>query len=337
MKLLVIAAAAASLQSASPFAPISRRKLSLDVPAERLSLLQFHFRFHAVNEKNSNDNNSDALVTASKRDHNLSSTLQHRPPFLALLEAEDSWKEWHYSFSRNGLTDFLPQFSDHIKCCMIGNDTTEKVMSSAGAAISRAFEPKRLPWQVDSEATSSITNLLGNTSSEITRRDSEGNQDTAAGRKHKHDHLVGQIGHIVSNAAASITEADETGFDCILDGGVLDAVVSSIPSTVTWHSRDGPAALLSLHSLMQEANQAIREFGIYVAITNEPVPSHAKEYLSAMGEVMGLEWTFDLDGLSNDDYCVSVARKYFTGAVNLDENYMPSPPSENGERHLLKP
>lgn len=264
--------------------------------------------------------------------HNMPSTLQHRPPFLALLEAEDSWKEWHYSFSRNGLTDFLPQFSDHIKCCMIGNDTTGKV-TSAGAAISSAFEPRRLPWQVDSEATSSITNLLGNTSSDITRRDSGGNQDTAAGRKHKHDHL-GQIGHIVSNAAASIIEADEKGFDCILDGGILDAVVSSVPSTVTWHSRDGPAALLNLHSFMQEANQAIREFGIYVAITNEPVPSHAKEYLSAMGEVMGLEWVFDLDGLSNEGYCVSVARKYFAGAVNLDE---PSPPTENDKMHLLKP
>ena len=32
---------------------------------------------------------------------------------------------------------------------------------------------------------------------------------------------------------------------------------------------------------------------------------------------MGLEWTYDLDGLSKEGYSVSVARKYFTGLVNV--------------------
>jgi hypothetical protein len=98
----------------------------------------------------------------------------------------------------------------------------------------------------------------------------------------------------------------------------MNAVLSSLPDTVTWHSRAGPAALLELHSLMQEANEAIREFGIYVAITDSPVPGQAKEYLVAMGEVMGMEWKFELDGLSNEDVCVSVARKFYNGAVNFD-------------------
>ena len=39
-----------------------------------------------------------------------------------------------------------------------------------------------------------------------------------------------------------------------------------------------------------------------------------------MGEIMGMEWLYDLDGLSKEGYHVSVARKYYTGPVNFDPN-----------------
>uniref|UniRef100_A0A7S0B1C9 Uncharacterized protein n=1 Tax=Minutocellus polymorphus TaxID=265543 RepID=A0A7S0B1C9_9STRA len=249
------------------------------------------------------ESSEDGIVPVTQ-----SSSLQHMPPLLALLETEDYWKEWHYSFSRNGLTDFLPQFSDHLTCCMIGNDN---VVDMAGHSLSGTSQlGTQLPWQVDSDASCSITDANNGVVA-----DPSTTTDTCLQHTRKDDDDI--LGKLAA-ATTAITEADEKGFDCILDGGVMNAVVSSLPDTVTWHSRAGPAALLELHSLMQEANASIREFGIYVAITDGPVPDHAKEYLVAMGKAMGMEWNFELDGLSNDDVCVSVARKFYTGAVNLD-------------------
>jgi len=256
-------------------------------------------------------NSEDAIVpTASARSL---SSLQHKPPFLALLEAEDNWKEWHYSFSRNGLTDFLPQFSDHITCCLIGGGNDNG--NIAGHSLSGTSQlGTQLPWQVDSDASCSITH--GTSGSGTVAADLPATRSAHTNLQHKSNDVHGKLS---AATTTSMIESDSKGFDCILDGGVMNAVVSSLPETVTWHSRAGPEALLELHSLMQEANAAIREFGIYVAITDGPVPGHAKEYLVAMGDVMGMEWKFELDGLSNEDYCVSVARKYFNGAVNLDE------------------
>jgi len=236
------------------------------------------------------------------------SSLYHKPPpLLALLDNEDGWKEWHYSFSRNGLTDFLPQFSDNLDCLVIG---TEAGMAAEPASSARGV----LPWQqkLDSGSSfSTITNLPVDNDEDGKRESSTTTNEPSL------DHEE-QIKKLVACTSASITNVSDNNFDCILDGGIMNAVISSLPSTVTWHSKSGPPALAELCELMQKANLAIREFGIYVAITETTIPTYGKEYLRAMGDVMGLEWTFDLDGLSNEKYSVSVARKYFTGAVNYD-------------------
>ena len=121
-------------------------------------------------------------------------------------------------------------------------------------------------------------------------------------------------------------------FECILDGGILNGIISPLPSTVTWHSRTGPTALLDLVKLMQEANQAIREYGMYVAVTDTTIPDYAQGY--AMGKVMGMEWCYDLDGLSKEGYSVGAARKFFTGALNYDPS---SSGTSSNDRNLLKP
>ena len=269
-------------------------------------------RIFYVNDENHQDvqessSDEDDIVPATSSARSSPTSLQHRPPILALLETEDNWKEWHYSFSRNGLTDFLPQFSAHISCCLIGGGDDNS--GNAGRSIAGTSQlGTQLPWQVDSDASCSITHGgVADQSATATTSD--------AHLLHKSNTVLGNL----ATATTSMVESGEEGFDCILDGGVMNAVVSSLPDTVTWHSRAGPQALLELHNLMQEANAAIREFGIYVAITEGPVPNHAKEYLVAMGEVMGMQWKFELDGLSNEDYSVSVARKYFSGVVNVED------------------
>jgi len=253
------------------------------------------------------------------------------PSLLSLLELdEDNWKEWHYSFSRNGLTDFLPQFSDHISCLVIdttaslSNNDNQKDQIKTTLSSSSEAESTRLPWQHDddSQATSSIMNLpisMSHHGDDGLQVDAQRNQQMMT------------VDSITASIANMVDGDDENAFDCILDGGVLNAVISSLPPTVTWHSRSGPPALLDLANLMKEATQTIREFGIYVAITESSIPDHAKEYLNSMGDVMGMQWKFDLDGLSNDEYVVSVVRKYYTGAVNY------APPHQSGDKNFLKP
>lgn len=89
-------------------------------------------------------------------------------PFTSLLNniGSNDFIEWQSSFGRNGLTDFLPQFSSHIYCLAIdyesGYNTTHSVRSNN--AIEGNSVHARLPWQFDvydetSEATTSITSV----------------------------------------------------------------------------------------------------------------------------------------------------------------------------------
>lgn len=83
-------------------------------------------------------------------------------------------------------------------------------------------------------------------------------------------------------------------YDCILDRGLMNAIISSIPPDV---SQDRPVAVLELHALMQEASRAIRAHSIYAMVTDRLLPKHAKEYLAVIGEAVGMQWKSDLDGM----------------------------------------
>lgn len=68
--------------------------------------------------------------------------------------------------------------------------------------------------------------------------------------------------------------------------------------------------------LLLEASRRLREHGVYVVTTQSGVmPLHMKVYLENSGKLLGMEWKFDLDGISDDGMSVSVARKYFTGEL----------------------
>jgi len=234
-------------------------------------------------------------------------------PFLSLLKTEEDWKEWHYSFSRNGFTDFLPQFASHISCLAI--DVTKSATGKEPA--SAISENSSLPWQHSEDDTQAVTTDITNVKLTSTP-----------------DNVSLKLQRASQDDTVSIIKADEDGFDCILDGGILNGVVSSLPPTVTWHSRAAPTALLDLVKLMKEATDAIREFGIYVDITEAPIPEYAKGYLDSMGEVMGMEWSYDLDGLTKEGYSVSVARKHFTGLVNYKST---SSDAGSNNKKILKP
>lgn len=210
-------------------------------------------------------------------------------PFLSLT-TKDDWKEWQYSFGRNGLTDFLPQFTSELSCLAI--DVTDG-HHDPSHIISDAIKD-------DDDIDNRMEDVVGDCG--IHARNDDGDDDVSR----------------ASTSSITSTEVEQVGnFDCILDSGVLNSVINSIPTTVTWHSRNGPPALLDLVKLMTEATHAIREFGIYVAITNKSIPDSTKQYLDRMGEIVGMEWMYDLDGLSKEGYSVNVARIYETRPVNM--------------------
>lgn len=235
-----------------------------------------------------------------------------------LRSTEQDWKDWHYSFSMNGFTDFLPQFNDHISCMAIDIMNNDEAVPGLFGDISSEKDPAsgiesaRLPWQHDDDfdgiaGTSKITKVPSSEIGPILAKD--------------------RIGSLTS------TTIDE-GYDCIMDGGVMNGILATLPSTVTWHSRTCPEALLDLVKLLSEATKAIRELGIYVSITDQEVPDYAKRYLDAMGEAMGMEWTYDLDGLSKEGYHVSVARKF---AVNVNLSTKSDDGNRGDDRNLLSP
>ncbi|KAL9186925.1 hypothetical protein ACHAXT_010645 [Thalassiosira profunda] len=298
---LTFIAAAAALPSAVAFAPVARHEA-----CSSTSALSY------ANANSDNDESNNSVNLASLAHQAAPPHLQPLPPpLLARIDAED-WKEWQYSFSRNGLTDFLPQFSAHISCLAIdveaGQDDPARAISDAVGSVNA-----QIPWLSGDDSTETTTSAM---SVPVQSASAPDDNDQQQG-----DPLS------LFNESTSISKSG--AFDCILDSGVMNSILSSLPSEVTWHSRAAPTALLDLAKLVSEANKAIREFGIYVAITEESIPAHARGYLDGMGEVMGMEWTFDLDGVSREDrYFVTVARKYRTGPVNL---------TGKGSGNLLRP
>ena len=234
-------------------------------------------------------------------EHLPSETTRESSSFPARIATEE-WKEWQASFGRNGFTDFLPQFASHLDCLSLSIDLGDGKVDQ---------RPARLPWQ-DDEATSQITeaqitSFIGTrctSSADKTFPVTSLDPSTTACLAQSDSQL------------ASVDRGEE--YDCILDSGLLNSIVSSMPSEVTWHSQTCPAGLLDLVELIHRATVHTREFGIYVALTDGPIPRYARSYLDSMGQVVGMEWTYDLDGISTEEKCVSVARKYYTGVVNFD-------------------
>ena len=88
-------------------------------------------------------------------------------------------------------------------------------------------------------------------------------------------------------------------YDCIVDQGLLSAVLNNEET---------------VQELLLEAAVALREHGIYVLVTQN-LTDETKSLLESMSLDAGLEWEFELDGISDETSQVSVARRFCTGAM----------------------
>ena len=225
----------------------------------------------------------DAALTV-RPDDSSDEALTVRPDnFLALpADTHELWsQEWHDSFLRNGLVDFVPPLTEHLNCLLLGHGLSTAssrqlpgdayVLQLEGATHGTAGSMERAVVDAMSSSYPSSSNLME--------------------RLWQDDQLLP-------------TAQDTPQYDCILDRGLMDELLHS------------PGKESDIGLLLLEATRRIREHGVYVLITRPgALSSPLREYLVDMGFVLGLQWRFDLDGISDDEINVSVARKYFTGEL----------------------
>lgn len=233
------------------------------------------------------------------------------------VNTESLWNlAWHDSFVRNGLMDFVPPLTDDLNVLVVGNrfqgpddavgeidgDTTDEKQSSTLAELNEE--------ELDSDSTvanaaassddSSIESSLAKTS--LTHQSQDSSCSFLAAVFNNNDNTFDQD----ESSSSSSTELEFTSYDCIMDKGVLADLCASADED---SSSNGYKNKKDMARLLYEATKRIREQGIYVANT-APMSIETKEYLIKLGEYLGLQWEFDLDGISDDNLSVSVARKF---------------------------
>lgn len=122
----------------------------------------------------------------------------------------------------------------------------------------------------------------------------------------------------------SNTELEFTSYDCIMDRGLMADLCASIDDSNDNYYLQGDnddnhdsnnttvdeyKSKKDMARLLYASTKRLRECGVYVTNT-APMSNETKEFLSQLGEYLGLQWEFDLDGISDENVSVSVARKF---------------------------
>ena len=144
-------------------------------------------------------------------------------------------------------------------------------------------------------------------SSSITAPDNKPLQDSSC------SFLSAILNENIDDETANNSALGFATYDCIMDRGVMATLQSSLDQQ--GGDQDTTTAKYGYNEdisrLLLEVTKRIREHGVYVMQTNGPLSTKSKDYLLRMGDLLGLQWQFELDGISDDNICVNVARKYF--------------------------
>ena len=244
--------------------------------------------------------------------------------------------EWQDSFQRNDLADFTPPMSNGLNCLMVG-DGFDVVNDSDGN------KRLKLPWEEEPEAQITSLRVLPesvidtrDSVEEITDKNSEStvpidgeddqviitidsdNDDEVVSLAKSGRSMSGTNGAMIrtelvapdsataSSSSSAIRSMDANrqaaAYDCIVDQGLMDRILALENSHET------------IRDLLEEAAIAVADLGIYVLITKE-LTEDSRKILQDYGLKAGLEWQFELDGISDDTQVVSVARRFCTGEM----------------------
>jgi len=257
--------------------------------------------------------------------------------------------EWQDSFQRNDLADFTPPMSNGLNCLMVGDDFGAVDDNEDGSRC------VKLPWEEESEAQITSLRILEDSVVDVLEEDlvnKTTEQQTADedadeivitindDDNNKNENEVQSVSK-VSMAAATTSERSMGGmnggmvrtelvshatttatissgsfntirvqnpnkevatYDCIVDQGLMDRILALDSSHKT------------VRELLEEAAIAIKDLGIYVLVTKD-LTEDSRKVLKDYGLMVGLEWQFELDGISDDTQVVSVARRFCTGEM----------------------
>ena len=221
------------------------------------------------------------------------------------VDTASLWDQaWHDSFVRNGLSDFVPPLTDNLDVLVVGSRYQAREDGGlAAAAVGGGRTGFDSGDDDDDDAAPTVISLAGGG----TEPSAAGSplQVTPAAREDSSCSFLASIFDDDDPALMSVGgsgDLDVESYDCIMDRGLLAGLFGSDGGE---RSEEKDAA-----RLLYEATRRLRDCGIYVAST-PPLSQRAKEYLTRAGERLGLQWVFDLDGISDDKVSVNVARKYF--------------------------
>ena len=217
------------------------------------------------------------------------------------INTESLWNlAWHDSFVRNGLMDFVPPLTDSLNVMVVGSkyqgpSASGEIEGMRDEKSSTLVEINKVELETDTDSAFTAKVALDESSYVERPQDSSCSFLAAV-----FDDSSNQ------NEKSSSTELQFNSYDCIMDKGVMADLCTSIDDD---DSSNNYKNKKDMARLLYEATRRIRECGIYVANT-PPMSSETKEYLNKLGEYLGLQWEFDLDGISDDQLSVSVARKF---------------------------
>jgi hypothetical protein len=200
---------------------------------------------------------------------------------------------WHESFVRNGLTDFVPPMTGELNVLVVGGRKQQLIDGDTN--------------NEDALSGSSFAQKQDHTVDSLEQADTREHVQRESSCAFLAAVLDDKSSTGLSGDTKDNTDALEfVTYDCIMDEGLLaDLVRGFTDKNLSNKTKQDVARLLF------EATKRIREMGIYVANTS-PMSTETKEYLLLLGDIIGLQWEFDLDGISNENTSVNVARKFGT-------------------------
>mmetsp|Transcript_30172 Transcript_30172/g.60610 ORF Transcript_30172/g.60610 Transcript_30172/m.60610 type:complete len:328 (+) Transcript_30172:66-1049(+) len=260
------------------------------------------------------DNNTSGGGPLSKRAYNddalfkfhMMTQMQKIRDYSAMdtyVNTESLWNlAWHDSFVRNGLADFVPPLTDGLSVLVVGN------RFQGPTAVGELEDTKG-----DQSSTSAEINEEDLDSTFVKADASDGDaSDESNSARQSQDSSCSFLAAVFNDDStfdedeSSSTDLEFTSYDCIMDKGVMADLCASADDDSSSNNYKNKK---DIARLLYEATKRIRESGVYVANTS-PMSLETKEYLSKLGEYLGLQWEFDLDGISDDNLSVSVARKF---------------------------
>lgn len=219
------------------------------------------------------------------------------------VNTQSMWNlAWHESFVRNGLMDFVPPLTDTLNVLVVGN----RYQGPTGEiVIAENDDPTTDTNNVNSAPIIDATNEETVAAVSVESVSLQKSKDSscsflAAAFDYDSSSSNKRLGEDENSSSSAL---DLASYDCIMDQGLIADLCED--------NNDPTQNKENIARLLYEATKRIREMGIYVANT-PPMTLETKEYLRALGELLGLQWEFDLDGISDENISVSVARKFGT-------------------------